>query len=180
MATVVVAPSLYPDNPQIFVLDIQKTVTLRGEANTDFHRNNRGELFWKAIIHTSGVDSAGESLGPYWVDTYGSEQTFNELISNKITDICDLIDWTKSSISEDDFQQQTDANPPVVYWQYPAPGQVDVPIDSIISIRLRDLLPAKGIDISTLVLEVDGFVVNPDISGNKFDYVLEYKPQFSK
>lgn len=180
MATVFVTEHLYPDNPQIFVIDVQPIVKMRGEANTAFHRNKRGEKYWEIVIHTSGLDSEGNSLGPFWLDVYSSEQTLNELISNKINEICNLIDWSKSTLSEEDFQQQADEYPPVVYWQYPSSGQVDVPIDSIISVRLRDLLPAEGIDISTLVFKVDGFNVNPDISGNKYDYVLTYKPQISK
>ena len=180
MATVFVTPNLYPDNPQIFIVDIQQIVKIRGEANTAFHRNNRGERYWEVVIHTSGLDSDGNLLGPFWLDSYSTEQTLHELVNNKITEICNLIDWSKSSSTLEDLEEQSDNYPPIVYWQYPTPGQVDVPIDSIISIRLRDLLPAKGINISTLVFKVDGFDVVPEISGNKYDTVLVYKPQFSK
>jgi len=180
MATVFVTSNLYPENPHIFVVDMQKIVTIGGEANTSFHRNRRGERYWKANIHTSGLDYSGDSLGPYWVGTYTTEQTLNELINDKIEEICQLIDWSKSSLFEDDFQQTADKYPPVIYWQYPSAGQINVPIDSIISIRLRDLPPAKGIDVSTLVFKVDGFTVIPEVSGNKYDTVLVYKPRFNK
>jgi len=180
MATVFVTHHLYPDNPAVFVVDIQKVVTKRGERNTAFSANNRGEQFWKAVIYTSGLDSSEVALGPYWVDLIGTEQTFNDLINDKIEEICGLVDWSKSLAIDEDLQQQIDTYPPVVYWQYPTAGQVDVPIDSVISMRLRDLPPAKGIDISTLIFKVDGFTLNPTVTGNKYDYVLNYKPPFVK
>ena len=176
MATVYLTNHLYPDNPQLIVIDVQKIVKLTGEANTSFHRNRSGEQFWEIVIYTSGVDSSGSALGPYWVDVIGTEETLNELISSKISEIGQDIDWSLSSKIDDVFLEQEDRYGPIVYWTYPSDGQVDVPIGSSIVVRLRDLLPAKGIDISTLVFKVNGFELNPEVSGNKYDYVLTYKP----
>jgi len=177
MATSYVAHHLYPDNPQLFIIDAKQIVKLAGEPSTSFWQHRRGELFWEVVIYTSGLDSFGNSLGPYWVDVKGSEQTVNELINEKIRVICSEIDWTKSVAVEEGFEAQADRYAPVIYWSYPAGGQVDVPIDCTVIIRLRDLLPAKGIDISTLVLKIGGYIVNPVVTGNKYDYVLSYKPQ---
>jgi hypothetical protein len=60
---------------------------------------------------------------------------------------------------------------------YPSDGHTSVPIDSSIIIRLKDLPPSNGIDISTLVFKVNGYEVNPTVTGNKYDYVIYYKPQ---
>lgn len=182
MATFYVTHHLYPDNPQMFVVDVQQIVKLSGEAGTAFSYRGRTEHFWEIIIYTSGKNSSDERLGPYWLDMVGSAETVNELINNKINDICSIIDWSKSWAYEDGYAAtiSEDRYPPVVHWQYPSAGQVDVPIDSNIVVRLRDVPPAKGIDISTLTMKVDGFDVVPDVYGNPFDYTLSFKPRVSK
>lgn len=180
MATFYVTHHLQPDNPHLFVVDVQQIVKMKGETNTSYWQNVRGEPYWEVIIYTSGLDSSGEGLGPYWIDVLGSEQSVNEVINNKVEDICRDIDWSKSHFIDEDLQEKADRYSPVIHWQYPSPGQVDVPIDSRIIVRLRDVLPAKGIDISTLSFKVGGFTINPDVSGNPYDYVVSYRPQFSK
>jgi len=180
MATVYLTHNLYPGNPQVVVVDFQKIVKIKGEPNTEFYRSRRGELYWHVVLYTSGVDSNGDSLGPFWYHTIGSETTLNDFINNKVNEIAGLIDWTRSSKVEDTFSAQDDRYAPYIYWSYPSDGQIGIPIDSTVSIRLREYLPATGIDISTLVFKIDGFTVNPDITGNKYDYVLSYKPAIGK
>lgn len=180
MASIWVTHNLYPDNPHVFIVDFRKVVKIMGEPRTGFYKNRRGEEFWEIVIYTSGLGSEGESLGPYWLDVYDSEQTLDELINNKIKDIIDnYIDWSKSSIIDEDLEAQIDRYPPIIYWSYPTAGAVNVPINSTVSVRIKDLPPAKGIDISTLVFKVDGFEVTPEISGNKYDYSLNYRPKVS-
>lgn len=176
MATFYARHHLYPDNPQLFIIDVKKIVKIQGEPNTDFSANRRGEHFWEIVIETSAVDSSGEQLGPYWVDTIGSEQTIHELINDKVSEICGDADWTKSAAVVSEFQEQADRYAPSIVWTYPSDGQEGVPIDSTIVVRIRDLSPAKGIDISTLVFKVNGYTLNPTVTGNKYDYVLSYKP----
>ncbi|MCK5017456.1 MAG: hypothetical protein KAS32_10350, partial [Candidatus Peribacteraceae bacterium] len=92
-------------------------------------------------------------------------------------EICSKIDWTRSVAIEEDFQAESDRYAPIITWAYPSDGQVDVPIDSTIIVHLGDLPPAKGIDISTLIFKVNGYILNPTITGNKYSYVLSYHPQ---
>jgi len=177
MATFYAKHQLYPDNPQLFIVDATQIIKFIGEPNTQFSTDRRGEMYWEIVIYTSAVDSSGEALGPYWVDVIGSEQTIHDLISDKVNEICGAIDWAKSIAFEEEFQAQSDRYAPAIVWTYPSDGQLDVPIDSTIVIRIRDLPPAKGIDISTLVFTVGGYTLNPTINGNKYDYVISYKPQ---
>lgn len=180
MATIYIKHHDYPDNPQAFVLDVNQIVKTKGEDNTDFWQDGQGESYWEVIIYTSGLDVNGNSLGPYWADTVGSSTDLDELIRNKISEACQEIDWSRSSGFEDLFTAGEDHSAPVVSWQYPIDGQVNVPIDSRISLRIKDLLPGNGIDISTLVFKVNGLTVIPDIEGNKYDYTISYRPVVSK
>lgn len=180
MATFYVTHHLQPDNPHLFVIDVQQVVKPKGEFNTSFWQNSRGESYWEIAIYTSGMDSDGYVLGPYWIDVYDTEQSINDLVNNKVEEICGEIDWSRSHLIEDSLLEQADLYAPIVSWQYPSAGQINVPIDSRIVIRLRELLPAKGIDISTLTFKVGGFFVSPDITGNPYDYTISYRPHFSK
>jgi hypothetical protein len=178
LTTFFVNHHLYPDNPHFFVVDVKKVIKLKGEPGTAFSQHRRGEQFWEIVIYTSGLDSSEALLGPYWLDVIGSEEDVDELINNKIKDICDLIDWSvpvNYNIT-DTLTAAEDRYGPVVYSTYPANGQTGVPIDSKIIIRLRDLLPATGVDISSIILTVDGFTVTPETSGNIYDCVVSYKP----
>lgn len=180
MATVYLTHHLYPDNPHLFIVDLKKVVKLRGEPNTNYSRDRRGEHFWEIVIYTSGLDSSGERLGPYWLDVIGTEESVDDFINDKINEICSEIDWTKHPLIEEDMEAKVDRYPPKIYWQYPEDGDVNVPIDSRISITLRDVVPAKGIDFSTITLSVDGFNVTPEITGNPYNCTVSYKPLFSK
>lgn len=176
MAVVYATHHLYPDNPQLFIIDVRQVIKLRGEANTVFWQHARAETFWEIQITTSALDSSGEELGGFWSDIIGTEQTVHDLVTNKIAEISAQIDWSKSIAFEEDFIAQVDRYAPIIYWQYPISDQEDIPIDTTIVIRIKDPLPSYGIDISTLVFKVDGFEVNPTIYGNKYDYTISYKP----
>ena len=180
MATFYAKHHLYPDNPQLFIIDVKQIVKLKGESNTKFFRNMRGEEYWEIAIHTSAVDSSGNEIGSYWADVVATEATVHELVSNKVNEMCQDIDWTRSPTQEELFLQQEDKFAPIIYWTYPSSGQVNVPINSTIVIRLRDVPPAKGIDISTLTLKVNGYDVVPTIHGNKYDYEVSYKPNIGE
>jgi hypothetical protein len=177
MSTTFVTHHLYPDNPQFFLVDVRKVVKFTGEPRTSFWQQRRGEHFWEIVIYTSGLDSGRSRLGPYWIDTVSTEEDISEIINNKISEICNLIDWSIIGRSEDEvFSEQQDKNPPVIHSCYPEDGQIDVPIDSRIIIRIRDLLPAQGVDTSSIKMYLDGFEIIPEVSGNKYDCVVSYKP----
>lgn len=176
MATSYVTNHLYPDNPHLFIVDLKQIVKLKGEPNTAFPRNRRGEKFWELVIHTSGLDSSGERLGPYWLDVTGTKESVDEFLSDKIEEICSEIDWTNNPAFEEDSEAQIDRYPPKVYWQYPEASETSVPIGSKIILELKDEVPAKGIDFSTITLTVDGFSITPEVTGNPFSCTVSYQP----
>lgn len=181
MATFYLTNAQYPDNPQLFVVDVKQIVKLRGESGTDFSASRRGEHYWEIVIYTSGVDFSGDRIKSKWLDVIGTSESINDLINEKIKEICGQIDWsTTTTLTGPELEAAEDTKPPVVFWQYPEDGQIDVPLDSRIIIRIKDELPSKGIDISTLTMRVDGFDIVPEVYGNKYDYTITYKPGFSR
>lgn len=180
MATIYVTHHEYPDNPQSFVIDVTQIVKMTGESNNSIYYEGQGEEYWDVVIYTSGLDSNGDNIGPFWITDVGSSTELNDLIRSKIGDICQQIDWTKTSLSSETFDAGSDRNSPYITWTYPTDGQTDVPIDSRISVRIKDNLPSNGIDISTLTFKVNGMAVTPEVEGHKYDYTVSYRPIVSK
>ncbi len=65
-------------------------------------------------------------------------------------------------------------SPPYTSGHDPAPGQTAVPVNTSIVLNVSD--DEEGVDLSTLVLKVDGIKVNPAITGTPASYTLSYKP----
>ena len=144
------------------------------EANPNFTPSfGRGESYWKLFIHTTGLDSGGNAVGPIVLDVVGSYETVNELIEGKLSTLCALIDWTQQG----QFSPEEDNSAPLITDQFPARNQENVPITSPVVIRIRDPLAGRGIDVNTISLKIDGFSVSPKVYGNKFDYTLTFSPK---
>ena len=175
MANFVITHHKFPFNPQMFTVALHKVVGKGvAENNPDFQpTHRRGESFWKLFIHTGGLDSSGDSVGPVIADVFGTEETVNDLVQAKIEELCDLIDWSQQG----QFTPETDNASPVIVEQFPQAGQTNVPISSPIVIRVKEQLPGNGIDPSTVSMQVDGFDVVPNAVGNKFDYTFSFKPR---
>ena len=165
MAVYYVTHHLYPENAQAFLTDVQQIATAQ----------SGGELLWHIVIYTSGLDSNGDSLGPYYLNEYSSIETLDELITDKIAEIGELIDWSRSWYATG-YTEGSDRVPPQIAWQYPTDGQTDVPIESVISIRLREILPSNGMDLNSVYMKVNDITVTPDVSGNKYDCLATFKP----
>ncbi|MDP2899003.1 MAG: Ig-like domain-containing protein, partial [bacterium] len=67
-----------------------------------------------------------------------------------------------------------DNTPPSTSGHIPAKGAVDVPIDTIISLHMKDA--EDGVDRSSIVLTVNGVPVTPLITGTSADYLVSYDP----
>jgi hypothetical protein len=176
MATFYVTNSLYPGNPQLFTITLKQIVKSIGEPATDYHYNNRGEHYWEVQVSTSGLTAAGSPVDYKWIDVKATEESVHELISNAITEMCTEIDWSQQG----EFELQQDRNAPRITSQYPAPGQTNVPIDSSITLVVEELLPGKGIDISTMSFKVKDVPITPTVTGDPFKYTLTYKPKSIK
>lgn len=174
MANFYVTNSLYPENPQLFTVNISKIAKKGGEENPNFKPLYKSaEEYWTLVIYTTGTDTNGDTVGPVFADVLGSLETVKELVDDKVSELCGLIDWT----NQGEFSALEDDNGPIIVEQSPSSGETGVSISSSIYLRLQDKLPAKGIDINTLSMKVNGISVNPDVKGNKFDYKIFYSPR---
>jgi hypothetical protein len=166
MAVFYVKHHLYPDNPQVFLTDIEQIVTTESD----------GDHLWHVVLYTSGLDSNGDTLDPVYINAYTDNiDSLDELIMEKIAEISPQIDWTKSWY-DGEYAEGIDHTPPKVVWHLPSDNQTNVPIGSSVSARLVDLLPSKGIDLSSISMTIGGVTISPTINGNKYDCVISYKP----
>jgi len=174
MANFYVTHNKFPRNPQLFTINLRKVAGIPAEVNPNFTPTfGIAEEFWKLFIYTTGLNSSGNNIQPIVLDVIGSYETVNDLVNGKLANLCSLIDWSQQG----QYDPESDLAAPLVVDQYPARGQTGVPITSAIVIRIQDPLPANGIDISTLSFNVDGFDINPNVYGNKFDYTITFSPK---
>jgi hypothetical protein len=169
MAVYYVQHHLYPDNPQVFLSDITQITTV----------SSQGDAEWHIAIYTSGIDSNGDSLGPYYINSFSGIADVDTLISNKIEEICLDIDWSVSWYGGE-YEEGIDNLPPKILWQYPEPSQTSVPINSSVSARIVDLLPSTGIDLSSISMAINGITITPLVYGNKYDAVISFRPRVAE
>jgi hypothetical protein len=72
------------------------------------------------------------------------------------------------------FTTVRDSLPPFTLDHFPARGAINVPPDTKIEVRLRDLL--AGVDRNSIVMRVNGVAVKPVITGDAREYLLSYRP----
>jgi hypothetical protein len=175
MANFYVTHHRYPSNPQLFAVSLHKVAGVGvDENNPNFKPTYRvAERTWKVFIYTSGLDANGDPVQPVVGGVFGDAEDVNEFVETKVAQLCATIDWSQQGA----YTPQEDAGAPYVSEQYPAQGQIDVPISSPIVIRVKDIIPGVGIDPSTVVMTVDGFTVTPNVTGNKYDTTFTFKPR---
>ena len=176
MAHFYVTNSLYPENPQLFTITIKEIVKLSGEPGTIFSKGNIAEEFWELCISTSGLTNSGTPISPEWIDVKGNKSSIDELISSKVSDICSRIDWSQRG----QFSLQQDRYSPIIIDQFPIPGQMGVPIDSVIKFILKEHLPGTGVDFDSIKLKIKGVEVKPLVVGTPFNCEITFKPKAIK
>ncbi|MGH7455949.1 MAG: hypothetical protein ACRENG_31640, partial [bacterium] len=75
------------------------------------------------------------------------------------------------------FTTVSDNEPPFTFDHFPARNAINVPPDTKIEVRVHDLL--AGVNQDSIVLRINGQRVNRNITGDKFNYLLSYKPQIN-
>lgn len=164
-----VSHHLYPENAQVFVINLEQIIP----------KGAYGELYWHLVIYTSALGTDGKGLGPFYYNVYSDEETLNTFIESKVKDICEQIDWEKSWY-DGEYTEGIDTAAPRPAWHFPARDQKDVPIRSMISVRLRDELPSKGIRLNSITMTINDITIYPKVSGHKYDCVVSFKPAVGK
>lgn len=170
MANFYVTNNEYPQSPKLFSVSLFKVRGPGFEERDGFLL--LAEPYWKITVYTSGKDAAGEDVGPVVKDNILLEEDIDTFIQEAVTELSILIDWTDEGVNS----PVLDRSAPVIVEQHPKQGDVDVNLGTPVFLRVKDLAPGKGIDISTLVMTVNGYSVTPTVTGNKFDYTFLYTP----
>ena len=173
MANFYVTHHKYPDNPQLFTVNIDLVVKRTPEPGTIFSYGPRGEQFWEIYVATSGLDSNGDELPPFWADVITTESSIDDLVAEQVKALCALIDWTQQG----DFSLGPDTRGPYLQEQYPASNETDVPITGTIRLVVKEPLPGSGMDIGTMYVKVNGVSITPTVHGHPYQYEISYSPK---
>lgn len=173
MANFFVTHHQYPDNPQLFTVNINLVLKRTPEPGTIFSYGTRGEEFWEIYIATAGLDSGGDEIQPFWADVITTESSVDDLVAEKVKDLCDLIDWTQQG----EYSEGSDSREAYLEYQYPVNNQIDVPITGTIRLTVREPLPGSGLDIGTMYMKVNGATVTPTVHGHPYKYDISFSPK---
>ena len=140
--------------------------------------DREGNEIWILTAATSERDTNGDPIVPEYINIV-SEATVHLELEAALGRIGKKVDW--GPIASDDIA------PRVIEITPPLTQTTDVPILSNVLVRLQDPLPGAGIDLSTLNVSLNGFVlisggfVQPGFDvqfrGNVFDLTIIHRPQ---
>jgi len=129
-------------------------------------RNYEGEPIWVIELATDEPHKDGGSISPVYINLT-SLNNLDEEIEKAVEIISEKIDWTPL---------EEDLRPPFV--ESCSPSEYEVDIESRIEIVLKDILPAAGIDISSINMTINDFDVTNElvITGDPYEYTLKWNP----
>ncbi len=128
-----------------------------------------GEQIWLLTLSTTESDLSGNPINTERINII-SEDTVHDEIEAALGRIGAQVDWGTLL---------PDIRPPSVVELTPDINQTsNVKLGSNIIVRLKDALPAAGIDLSTVKMKVNDVDVTNDleIKGNIFDLTLIFRP----
>ena len=173
MADFLVRHGLNPDKVVRFSITLTQVLDTQydppEELLTEYPRLE-GDEVWILEIGTYELDTNGDEIPTRKIHLTSLSDVDRE-IQETVEDMCQLIDWDPL---------KTDAQPPYVYWYLPNDGEIDasnevtvedVPITTQIYFKIRDSLPATGIDYSSVDIELE--VYAPDGTPFQFDITSE-------
>jgi hypothetical protein len=125
-----------------------------------------GEAIWLVEIATNEPDVSGNSIPPEYVNVR-SLTYLGEEIKEAVENIAAKIDWTPLI---DDTR--------VPYVDSIRPSDYEVELETSIEIVLKEILPAAGIDIDSIIMTVNGFDVTDEleITGDPYEYKVIWNP----
>lgn len=125
-----------------------------------------GEPQWIIELATDEPHKNGGIIPPEYINLT-SLNNLDEEIEKAVEIISAKIDWEPL---------EEDLRPPFV--ESCSPSDYEVSIESRIEISLKDLLPAAGIDISSIQMTINGFDVTSElgITGDPYSYKIKWNP----
>ena len=174
MADFLVRHGLNPDKVVRFSITLTQVLDVPQhrppeELLTEYPRLE-GDEVWILEIGTYELDTNGDEIPTRKINLTSLSDVDRE-IQETVEDMCMDIDWDPL---------KTDAQPPYVYWYLPNDGEIeaanevtveDVAITTQVYFKIRDSLPATGIDYSSVDVELE--VYAPDGTPFQFDITSE-------
>ena len=139
------------------------TITFRKITN----KGEEGEPVWLVQIGTTEPHKDGGEIPPAFIH-YTSSINLDEAIRAATNSIAAQVDW---GTLLDDLRA------PYVTTSTPTQGE-EVSIYSNLTLVIKDVLPAAGIDPNSIEVSVNGFDVTSEIevSGDPYEYIVKWKP----
>ena len=129
-----------------------------------------GDQKW--VLEIGTTHSGADGTTPLFKKIHGiSSEDLDEVLENAVAELCGEIDWTPFI---------TDKEAP--YVEYMTPEGDDTSIGSSVSIRIKEHLPAAGIDLSNMSVVFNNGEVNFDITnevevvGDPYQYDIKWLP----
>lgn len=189
MADFLVRHGLNPDKVVRFSITLTQVLDTQydppEELLTEYPRLE-GDEVWILEIGTYELDTTASGIPTRKIHLTSLSDVDRE-IQETVEDMCQLIEWDPL---------KTDAQPPYVYWYLPNDGEIeaanevtveDVPITTQVYFKIRDSLPATGIDYSSVDVELEVYAPDGtpfqfditsevDLSGSPYDLQLYWHP----
>lgn len=158
MAHFFIRNSLSPNKVIKLNVTFQQT-TLKGEE---------GEQFWLVEVATNEVDKEGNEILPEFIHLRTLDNLDAEIEKVAVV-ISKKIDWAPLV---------NDTRAPFVT-EYSPSETTGVSINSNVVVKIVELLPSAGINLSSIEVMLDDFDITNecDISGDPYNYVLKWSPQ---
>lgn len=152
-------------------LNLTKSVKFNITLRYFVPKGERGDHKWILEIGTTHLDMNGDPIQAKKIHNIAAEN-LDVIIEEALSSMCSQIDWSP-------FVQ--DKDPPYVDILYPEDGTT-VPIGSNIFLKVKERLPAAGIDLSNLKVILNNSMVDLDITdqitikGDPYEYEMMWVP----
>jgi len=125
-----------------------------------------GEALWVVEVVTTEPDVSGNSIAPEYINLVDLTYLEDE-IAEAVERISTQIDW--SPLIEDTRAPYVESLSPSTY---------EVPLETSVEVVLKDLLPAAGIDVDSIIMTVNGEDVTNEleITGDPYEYNIKWSP----
>lgn len=143
---------------------VKCTITFRQITN----KGEEGEPVWLVEINTPEEHKDGGSIPPVFIH-YVSSINIDEAIRDATKLIAEQIDWSPMAV---------DLRPPFVTYSFPSTIDEIVSLHSNVVVDIMDILPAAGIDPSSIKVTVNDFDVSDEIEliGDPYNYRIIWDP----
>ena len=168
------------DQTNISVTNLDPTASVFSTEWENTYNNTTGEIKMQRSEPTPGHNGDGLIAEITFQATNSGEATISYdasclALKSDDTNILNLTISTEASFTINEPEPPpSDSTPPYTTGHNPAKGTTDVASSTNIVVQVKDA--GAGVDISSIVMQVEGIEVTPTITGSSANYTLTYNP----